>query len=63
MNRVSLLRKATMVLHLFLVFLLYPGGPVHAREPMMQFDHVLDLGSPGGQTTLQDNDGFFMVWH
>ncbi|MDM8526827.1 ATP-binding protein [Anaerolineales bacterium HSG24] len=27
----------------------------------LQFDHVFDLGSPGGQTMLQDNDGFLWV--
>ncbi|MBN1875597.1 MAG: GAF domain-containing protein [Anaerolineae bacterium] len=26
--------------------------------PEMRFDYVFDLGAPGGQTSLQDNDGF-----
>ncbi len=27
----------------------------------MRFDHVFDLGSPGGQTMLQDDDGFLWI--
>ena len=53
--------------------LLGPWLNIYAQEPdtfdalerinytRMEFDHVFDLGSPSGQTMLQDNDGFLWV--
>ena len=36
--------------------------PVYAQEMKnVKFDHVFDLGAPGGQTFLQDNDGFLWI--
>lgn len=52
--------QKTVYLRILLMLILSFTGTTekgYAREPL-RFDHVLDLGVPGGQTCVQDNDGF-----
>ncbi|MCP4397158.1 MAG: hypothetical protein GY801_07655, partial [bacterium] len=56
----TVVKNVIIVTNMFLI-VLCSGTPGHARELDLKFDHVFDLGSPGGQTMLQDNDGFLWV--
>ncbi|QTA90979.1 hybrid sensor histidine kinase/response regulator [Desulfonema magnum] len=55
----TILKNITIAATTFLV-LLFSTTNIHAREKI-RFDHVFDLGVPGGQTFLQDNDGFLWI--
>ena len=45
---------------LILLMIVVLTGTATARDSI-KFDHVFDLGVPGGQTCLQDNDGFLWI--
>ncbi|HNT77395.1 MAG TPA: two-component regulator propeller domain-containing protein, partial [Anaerolineae bacterium] len=54
-------KKALIALLLSTLVVLFPAARLRAQGPDLQFDHVFDLGAPGGQTFLQDDDGFLWV--
>ncbi|GAK61358.1 histidine kinase CheY-like domain protein [Candidatus Vecturithrix granuli] len=57
MNTTALRR---VILSVACLLLLIGQGMVYAENPI-RFDHVFDLGVPGGQTFVQDNDGFLWI--
>ncbi|MCP4356394.1 MAG: hypothetical protein GY796_00015, partial [Chloroflexi bacterium] len=54
------LKKITIATCIIMIFLC-SGISIQAQEPDLKFDRMFDLGSPGSQTMLQDNDGFLWV--
>ncbi len=59
----GMIRKIT-VAAIMLLTLFCTGSDIQAQQAdksALKFDHVFDLGSPGGQTMLQDNDGFLWI--
>jgi signal transduction histidine kinase/ligand-binding sensor domain-containing protein/CheY-like chemotaxis protein len=60
MKTSAIFKKITIVI-CPIIILLCSRISIQAQQPEIKFDRVLELGSPGGQTTLQDNDGFLWI--
>ncbi len=59
-----ILKKITIFFFTLLLLAGASASNIQAQgpgQPEMRFDHVFNLGSPGGQTFLQDSDGFLWV--
>ncbi len=60
MNTLNILKKILICSMAFLI-IFSSRSDVRAQEPDLIFDRMFDLGSPGGQTMLQDNDGLLWI--
>ena len=59
-------QRIAKTISIVIVVLLYFGTPINAQAQLpdtfdVRFDHVFDMGAPGSQAFLQDNDGFLWI--
>ncbi len=58
----AMIRKRLIIFCLLLLFIPVQGiCRAPSDDPGLSFDHVFDLGAPGGQTFLQDREGFLWI--